>query len=101
MGPKAAGKKMAHRVAYNLLFGPDPDGLEPDHLCRNPGCVNPSHLEWVDHKENVLRGESPFALRARQTHCVNGHEFTPENTFRQHHGTRGCLACKIGEASAA
>jgi hypothetical protein len=48
--------RMAHRVAWELVNGPFPEGLEPDHLCLNHGCVNPSHLEPVTHSENVRRG---------------------------------------------
>lgn len=46
----------AHRVYYERHVGPVPDGLELDHLCRNPGCVNPEHLEPVTHAENIRRG---------------------------------------------
>lgn len=47
----------AHRVSWELHHGrPVPDGKELDHLCRNPPCVNPSHLEAVTHRENCLRG---------------------------------------------
>jgi HNH endonuclease len=46
----------AHRYAYELLVGPIPDGLQLDHLCRVPPCVNPTHLEPVTHRENILRG---------------------------------------------
>lgn len=46
----------AHRFAYELLVGPIPVGLELDHLCRNPPCVNPAHLEPVTHAENIRRG---------------------------------------------
>jgi len=34
----------AHRFAYEILVGPIPKGLEPDHLCRNTLCVNPKQL---------------------------------------------------------
>jgi hypothetical protein len=32
-----------------------PVGMEVDHLCRVPLCVNPDHLEVVSHLENVRR----------------------------------------------
>jgi hypothetical protein len=47
----------AHRTAYQFEAGPIPDGLELDHLCRNPRCVNPDHLEPVTHQENCKRGK--------------------------------------------
>lgn len=46
----------AHRVAYTLVKGPIPDGLEIDHTCDVKACVNPAHLEPVSHRENIVRG---------------------------------------------
>ena len=46
---------LAHRFAYELLVGPIPKGLDLDHLCQNPACVNPAHLEPVTRKENTRR----------------------------------------------
>ena len=46
----------AHRRSYERLVGPIPDGLDLDHLCRTPGCVNPEHLEPVTRRENIRRG---------------------------------------------
>ncbi len=43
----------AHRLAYELMVGPIPDGMEIDHICRNRGCVNPSHLRVCTHSENL------------------------------------------------
>jgi len=44
-----------HRVSYELLVGPIPEGLHLDHLCRNKACFNPEHLEPVTHVENMRR----------------------------------------------
>ena len=93
-------KMLAHRLAYEWFVGPIPEGLVLDHLCRNPRCCNPQHLEAVDHRENCLRGTSPWAQNARKTHCANGHEFTPENT-RISRGARDCRACKRERAARA
>jgi len=92
-GRFGANKKVgyAHRIAYELVKGPIPKGLELDHLCRNPACVNPSHLEPVTHKENMERG-----THATKTHCINGHKFTPRNTYTppSKPGTRECRTCR-------
>jgi len=47
---------LAHCYTYERLRGPIPDGYELDHLCRNPRCINPDHLEPVTHAENCRRG---------------------------------------------
>lgn len=87
------------RFAYELMVAPIPDGLEPDHLCRNRACVNPAHLEPVTHRVNLLRGNAPSARNARKTRCIRGHEFTPENTYvTPSTGGRSCRECiKIHE----
>lgn len=83
---------MAHRFSYTMERGPIPDGLQLDHLCRNPPCVNPDHLEPVTCRENLLRGNTFQARNAAKTHCDAGHEFTPANTRITRTG-RSCKAC--------
>lgn len=91
---KSDGRMVAaHRFAYERVRGNVPDGLQLDHLCRNRLCVNPDHLEAVSQRENILRGMSPSARQARQTHCRKGHEFTAENTYSGTDGRRRCRAC--------
>lgn len=75
----------AHRYVYTQLVGPIPDGLQLDHLCRVPCCVNPDHLEPVTNRENVIRG---IQARPRPTHCRTGHAYD------------GAVKCRTCRASA-
>lgn len=81
----------AHRVAYELLAGVIPEGLQLDHLCREKACVNPLHLEPVTASENKRRDRS---RNAEKTHCPHGHPFDAENTYVDARGWRGCRACR-------
>ncbi|HZQ33748.1 MAG TPA: HNH endonuclease [Mycobacterium sp.] len=74
-------------MSYVALVGPIAAGLHVDHLCYNPPCVNPAHLEPVTPAENTRRAY------ARKTHCKHGHEYTPENTLITPLGRRRCRAC--------
>ena len=56
--------RQAHRVAYEQLIGPIPEGLHLDHLCRNPVCCNPSHLEPVTPSENTKRMHAAARVEA-------------------------------------
>lgn len=88
----------AHRFSYEHFVGPIPDGFTIDHLCLNPACVNPDHLECVTQRENVRRGNGFPGRLARATHCIHGHEFSSENTkiLNEERGWRECRQCRKG-----
>lgn len=88
---------LVHRVAYELVKGPIPEGLTIDHLCRVRTCINPDHLEAVTGRINILRGVGSAAQNARKTHCLRGHPFTAENTYIRPSGGRGCRICRRAE----
>lgn len=96
-------KEYAHRFSYAIHSGPLVLGMDIDHLCRNRACCNPDHLEQVSHAENVRRGESG-ARRQEATHCLNGHEWTPNNTHlrttSQGRVRRVCRACDKARSNA-
>ena len=83
----AGANVRAHAFAYELLRGQVGKGNHLHHTCENKLCVNPAHLQAL----------SPKAHRrihsAKQTHCINGHEFTPLNTRITKAGHRACRVC--------
>ncbi|MFB7219360.1 HNH endonuclease [Streptomyces sp. NPDC056227] len=89
-----------HRVTYEAMRAEIPGDLVLDHLCRMPLCCNPWHLEPVTQRVNVLRGESLFAVRARQTHCPQGHLYDEANTRVTPQGHRVCRTCHRERARA-
>jgi hypothetical protein len=87
-------KLLAHRVAYEFVIGPIPEGLDLDHLCRVRACVNPAHLEPVTRRENLIRGNTIIAAQVARTHCPQGHPYDEANTFLSHGGRkRQCRIC--------
>lgn len=84
---------LVHRLSYELNVGPIPEGLVIDHLCRNRACIEPSHLEAVPQRTNLLRGEGPSAVNAQKTQCPKGHAYDAINTRVSPSGKRVCRLC--------
>ena len=66
-GRKRFGKKLqyAHRAFFEALCTAVPDGMEPDHLCRQRDCVNPAHIELVTKTENRRRAKPLYGKAAQ------------------------------------
>lgn len=86
-------KFWAHRVSFEFHKRPLVTPETVDHLCNNPRCVNPAHLDAVAIGENSRR--SPRTLQGRnirKTHCSQGHPFEGKNLFFDQ-GKRRCRIC--------
>lgn len=98
---------LAHRVSWALTYG----SLEPsldratsgsprmvlDHICETKACVRPDHLRLISQRENALAASKHHA---NATHCKNGHEYTPENTYVRKEGHRHCRICVLTQRRA-
>lgn len=90
VGIERGRNRLTHVVIHEAATGtPVPEGWQVDHLCLTTLCCNPRHLEAVTQPENLRRQHE------LNTHCVRGHELTPENTYhpRTAPTNRQCRAC--------
>lgn len=91
--PGSQKKHRAHRLVWELLKGPIPNGMVLDHSsCGVHACVNPTHLEPVTHAENSRRiGGVPNKnglCRKRK------HPWIPANIRIESDGQQRCLRCQ-------
>lgn len=91
---KSNGTKLASRIVWMPSFGPIPEELVVDHLCRNRACVNPNHLRLITNKDNLLCGVGLAAQNAKKTHCPKGHEYSGYNLHISPSGRRVCRRCE-------
>lgn len=84
----------AHRYAYRILVGNIAEGMELDHRCFNTSCVNPDHLDMVDHATNSRRARRMKPGSAAR--CRKGHEYDESNSYvwqGRAVGNRKCRKC--------
>jgi hypothetical protein len=93
----------AHRLMYEQLVGPIPEGLCLDHVrargCSTTSCVNPDHLEIVTREENSRRAgvfaelNANFVKPPNLHACVRGHVYDDYNKRVRPNGTYFCRLC--------
>lgn len=90
------GKNVSpHRFSYEMYREPIPIDMTIDHLCKNPSCVNPLHLEVVTRIENVSRGNNKIMKNSQLTHCTRGHPYSGDNLYIKPNGERDCKTCNL------
>lgn len=100
--PRAEGEKpkitatTAHRAAWTLVYGPIPEGMTIDHMCKTKRCVNVEHLRMLSNFENARRTSGRDWPLGQ---CINGH---PNSELRDPEGggKRYCAACRRERAVA-
>ena len=90
-----SGKKLyTHVYMYEQKYGPVPLGYVLDHFkCNTPSCSNPDHVKPETRNYNMNRP------KMERTHCPNGHEYTPENTYKSPGHGKECITCRKERAS--
>lgn len=75
-----SGKKLAHRVVWEMEYGEIPDGMLVLHTCDNRRCVRPEHLWLGTNLQNMQdMARKGRAHWSRRTECLNGHPRTERN----------------------
>lgn len=89
-------QRSLHKVLYELLRGPVPDGKVLDHIvCDDKSCPNPWHVEPETNVANMLRSPAaPATINAAKDRCIHGHaDWRPKSN-----GGRRCAECDRIEA---
>lgn len=94
------GTRQANAVSLEIASGERSDGRVARHSCHRPVCVAPEHLQWGSHSDNARDCvEAGRNANANKTHCPEGHELTPENTYvYPSDSARECRICRAARA---
>jgi HNH endonuclease len=91
----AGVRHRTHRLAWELVHGPIPEGIQVLHRCDNRPCCNVEHLFLGTNAVNMAdRDAKGRHANQRKTHCPAGHEYNAENTYYAARGSRNCRVCK-------
>lgn len=61
--------RSVHNLLWEAKHGPVPDGMDLDHVCRNPACGNVAHLRLLTTREHLLGHWNSVAYRNARKPC--------------------------------
>ncbi len=88
-------KVRVHTLVLEAFVGPRPEGMESCHFDDDSTNNRLENLRWdtsLANKQDMARNGNGNQNKDK-THCVRGHEFTPENTYPRGDGGRDCREC--------
>lgn len=96
--------RLVHRLNFTIRVGPIPRGMDIDHMCHNPSCIKPSHLQVVDRRRNAENRAGAQRNSRSGVRGVTWHRYTNSWRAQVHSNGKyyyvGCFA-SVAEAEAA
>jgi hypothetical protein len=89
------GPVRAHRLSYEMEYGPIPNGMYVLHSCDTPACVNPKHLSVGTQKDNLedmkSKGRGNGGPTPLKEFCKRGHRIGDNPSLTK--DGRRCRTC--------
>lgn len=88
--------EQAHRLVWESVHGPIPDGLTVEHECFTRACQNVDHMTLLTRGDNSRAGagrNSTVIANRAKTRCPQGHPYDEANTYTPPSGGRYCRTC--------